>query len=227
VNTDATKTERFWCGLHQENGHGAIRKNTLVYCRFLHEYKEETNNFWRPEKLAMCAIFWCIFYYEKRLGIPRAQAGAKRCILKKTRYPAFYRLGRSVFPIEFDRAFFEQLELSSAEENEKRIIKKGVVFHKISTSHHFAHSGAHRCKNSHHFCTAGASDNFKSPRVDYTEGLLAFLHLSNFISYSNVEFKMLLKFWNCWSISKIAFAGWFFATRSRECAFCCRSYCRP
>jgi len=29
---------------------------------------------------------------------------------------------------------------------------------------------------------------------------------------------MLLKFWNCWSISKIAFAGWFFATRPREYA---------
>jgi len=35
--------------------------------------------------------------------------------------------------MEFDRAFFEQLELSSAEENEKRIIKKGDVLQKIST----------------------------------------------------------------------------------------------
>jgi len=57
MNMDATKTERFWCDLHQENGHGASEKNTLVYRRFLHDYKEETNNFWRPEKLAMCAIF--------------------------------------------------------------------------------------------------------------------------------------------------------------------------
>jgi len=160
--------ERLWCDLHQENDDGASEKNILVHRRFLNNYQETTDNFWRPEKLAICANLLCIFCYEERLGIPIAQAGAKRCISKKTRYRAFSWLGRSIFPIEFDRAFLEQLELSSAEENEKRISKKGDVLQKISTSHHFAHSGAHRCKNPHHFCTAGASDNFKSSRVDYT-----------------------------------------------------------
>jgi len=56
MNMDTTKTECFWCVLHHDNGHGAL-KNTLVYCHFLHDYKEETNKFWCPEKLAMCAIF--------------------------------------------------------------------------------------------------------------------------------------------------------------------------
>jgi len=113
--------------LHQENGHGASEKFILVYCRFLNDYKEKTNKFWRPEMLAMCAILCCMFHYEKRLGIPIAQAGAKWCISKKTRYTAFSWLGRLVFPVEFDRDFLEQLELSSEEENEKRIIKKGYV----------------------------------------------------------------------------------------------------
>jgi len=49
--------ERFWCDLHQENGHGASEKTTLVYHRFLNDYKEKTNNFWHPEMLAICVIF--------------------------------------------------------------------------------------------------------------------------------------------------------------------------
>jgi len=56
MKTDAAKTERFWCDLHQENGHGASEKTTLVYHRFLNDNMEKTNNFWRPEKLAICAI---------------------------------------------------------------------------------------------------------------------------------------------------------------------------
>jgi len=44
------------------------------------------------------------------------------------------------------------------------------------------------------FAPGGASDNFKSLRVDYTEGWLAFSNLSIFISYNNVKFEMILKF---------------------------------
>jgi len=60
------KRNGFWCNLHQENGHGASEKTTLVYCNFCNDYEEETNNFWHPEMLAMCAIVWCMFHNEKR-----------------------------------------------------------------------------------------------------------------------------------------------------------------
>jgi len=67
-------------------------------------------------------------------------------------YTTFSWLGRLVFPTEFDRAFLEQLELSSAEENAKGIMKKGEVLKKLSTSHHFAHSGATGAKIRTRWC---------------------------------------------------------------------------
>jgi len=70
---------------------------------------------------------------------------------------------------------FEQLELSLAEENEKRIIKKEMFCrrYRLCTILHIL------VQTVQTFAPVGASDNFKSPRVDYTEGMLAFLYISN------------------------------------------------
>jgi len=120
--------ERFRCVLHQENGHGASEKTTLVYHRFLNDNKEKTNNFWRPEKLAICAILWYIFHYVKRLGRAIAGAVSEWCIAEKQAKRTPKRLRLSVFPIESDRDFFEQHERSSKLPIAKRIMKKGAFF---------------------------------------------------------------------------------------------------
>jgi len=54
--------------------------------------------------------------------------------------------------MEFDCAFYEQLELSPVEEDDKRIMKKGEVLQEISTLHHFPLSGATGAKICTRWC---------------------------------------------------------------------------
>jgi len=62
---------------------------------------------------------------KKTLRIAIAQAVPDWCFAKNVQFTTRARLGLMLFPVDFDRNFFEQLERSSKLSVAKKIIEKG------------------------------------------------------------------------------------------------------